>query len=266
MRYNILCIDSHGITGLEISRVLKSKQISIRNASDLEQAQRLSKQNEFHLIIWRINFSETHNYKIIGMLKKQDEFKQIPVIVISNFSGKNHVINAIENGANEYIAMPCDDRIILEKVCGMLNIPAGENVVYNMENELITLSFDEFVNREIKSAGRGNYPVSFLLTCLVPNGKTGDYSEDTGILEIFKAVIIARLRDTDMVFKFSNNSILTVLPFSDVDGARNVSLKITDLFNSHSLLKKYVSQYKLFASSVTFPDDSRQKKTLLEML
>jgi DNA-binding response OmpR family regulator len=56
----------------------------------------------------------------LASLKAMKETKQIPVVVLTALSGKEHITDALQNGASDYIVKPFDLHSLLEKVSNVL--------------------------------------------------------------------------------------------------------------------------------------------------
>lgn len=269
MRYNLLCIDEIGVTRIELNNILKNLNINILNVKDLSEAVYMHKDGKFsfNAVIWDLNSSELDNLDYIKELKNKEEFKDIPVIVTSKFTDKKYVVKAIQVGAREYIAKPFEDTVVLQKVCKLLDIPYSKAAKKNMEDDIITFNFSEMFNKEIKSAGRGEYPLTIMLASLSADDLEKDgqqtASEVTGLIN---KVLKTKLRDTDSVFFYSTNSLIMLLPFADRAGAECIKDKILDIYETNPLIKQKSDGYRLITASVSYPEDGKIKDRLLEKL
>ena len=62
---------------------------------------------------------------------RQDNFKEIPIIVLSNTSSKKIVANALELGANDFISKPIDGKLLVSKMRSLVE----ENKSFSKELE-----------------------------------------------------------------------------------------------------------------------------------
>jgi DNA-binding response OmpR family regulator len=100
---------------------------------------------EPELIILNFSSSPEDNYKICQEIKKDKEFKNIPVIIITNNS-KRELITALEIGADDCLAEPIDYDIFLARVRAILR-----RISYREEPEEILWCKDIVTNLTTKT-------------------------------------------------------------------------------------------------------------------
>jgi DNA-binding response OmpR family regulator len=54
------------------------------------------------------------------MLKKNMFLKEVPVIFLTSNNDKNHVVKAVQGGANDYIVKPIKQEILMDKIHTLL--------------------------------------------------------------------------------------------------------------------------------------------------
>jgi PleD family two-component response regulator len=164
MKKNILTVDGMGITKIELSSILKDYDINVvAVANEIEALSVLHEEKiNINAVIWTVNFVDELDFSAIRGMKRRGKHKHIPVIIISRFTDKSHIIRAIEAGVSEYIVKPYDDTVLLNKVLRALELPytnherVTEDVV-----EFSLFSFSDMYNKEYKAAGRGGYPLRY---------------------------------------------------------------------------------------------------------
>ena len=269
MRYNILCVDELGITGPEMAMMLKGMNIGVSGAADdLEAVGLVMDKKVFpNAIIWSVDAPDCHEFESIKRLKAREGFRNVPVIIVSKFTDKKYIIRAIESGAVEYIVRPYDEGAVIGKIRRILGIPAANasHVIY--DDDIVTFNFSEMFNREIKSASRGNHPLTIMLVSVLGGRQNAGSPENVeSVLSLLNKIIRTKLRDTDTSFHYGPNNLVLLLPFADKSGAFSVEKKLQDIFDTHSVIKQKNMGAKLVTASVVFPDDGRIKEKLLEKL
>jgi two-component system chemotaxis response regulator CheY len=268
MRFCILCVDEFGLTRLEFSCLLKKLDInfiSVRN--EIEACNILKeKKSEINAVIWTINTMDFDDFEEIKRIKDKDAYKHIPFIVVSRFTNKKYIIKAVEAGAVEYIAKPYDESAVLKKMYKILGVPYDKSAV-RIDEDIVTFNFYEMLNKEIKAASRGSYPMSIMLVSLIPEKpEEATHESVKDLLALVSKVMKTKLRETDTIFNYSINNLITLLPFADTKGAKTVENKIHDIFCSHSLIGRKSNGYRLITASITYPDHGKIKDKLLEKL
>ncbi|MDP4092815.1 MAG: response regulator [Bacillota bacterium] len=269
MRFNIICVDEFGITRIELAGILKNLNINFINVKDETDAENVleSMKTPVNAIIWTINSVDMKDFESIKRLKELDSFKNIPVIIISKFTDKKYVIRAIEAGAVEYIAKPYDEAAVLRKICKAIGVAYDKALDKSLDDDIVTYSFSEMFNKEIKAASRGKYPMTIMLASVVPNKAEAENKkeiEDIALLVL--RILKTRLRETDIAFQYGSNNMVLLLPFAGRDDVDGIKKKIFKMFSDHTAIKQKNLGYALKISSVTFPDDGKVKDKLLEKL
>jgi two-component system alkaline phosphatase synthesis response regulator PhoP len=73
------------------------------------------------LILLDLMLPNLDGYKVCRLLKFDDRYKHIPILMLTAKSQEKDKALGMETGANEYITKPFDIRDLLKKVKGYLN-------------------------------------------------------------------------------------------------------------------------------------------------
>jgi DNA-binding response OmpR family regulator len=73
------------------------------------------------LILLDLMLPKLDGYEICRLLKSDDRYKHIPILMLTAKSQEKDMVLGIETGANEYITKPFDIRDLLKKVKVHLN-------------------------------------------------------------------------------------------------------------------------------------------------
>jgi two-component system alkaline phosphatase synthesis response regulator PhoP len=74
------------------------------------------------LILLDLMLPKLDGYKVCRLLKFDDRFKHIPILMLTAKSQQKDRVLGMETGANEYITKPFDIRELLKKVKAHLNL------------------------------------------------------------------------------------------------------------------------------------------------
>lgn len=268
MRFNILTVDEFGLAGIELANLLKNFNVYINNAIDSLEAESIfkSKKVNYNAIIWSMNSIDYSVFDDIRKLKELAEFKAVPIIIVSKFTDKKYIIRAIEAGAVEYIAKPYNEETVVNKLCRILGIPFERGIGNLLDEDILTYNFKEMLNKELKAASRGNYPLSMILGTLVYKSTEERKEDVSSFTTLVNRVFKNNLRETDTGFVYTDNSIVFILPFSDEEGAKTIQEKLQKVFEDHTVIKKRNEGYILVTCSVSYPKDGKIKHVLLQKL
>ncbi len=269
MPFTILSVDRFGTMGAELSAMLKNMHANIIHAEDEEEAESLlyGKKHKIDVIVWSFNDPESKDLEFIKKIKSEGQHKNLPVIIMSGFTDKKHIIKAIEAGVNEYIAKPCDKDTVVRKLYKIMGITLERTEALKLSDDIMSFSFFEMLDKEIKGASRGAYPLTIMMGGIQPAGNTDaepDASED--LLKALRTALKCNLRGTDACFYYDTNKLIILLPFANKQGAEAVKAKINRLFDTNSVIQQKNTGYKLNIADVSFPEDGKTKSKLLEKL
>lgn len=68
------------------------------------------------IILTDVEMPRMDGYELLATLKKQSNLKKIPVIMITSRAGDKHRRKAFDLGADEYLAKPYEDAVLLDKI------------------------------------------------------------------------------------------------------------------------------------------------------
>jgi DNA-binding response OmpR family regulator len=83
------------------------------------------------LIIMDVMLPKMDGYKLCGLLKNYDPYRDIPIIIFTALSGPESKKTAKEMGADAYIAKPFDAKVLINKINELLKNHDAETVKNN---------------------------------------------------------------------------------------------------------------------------------------
>lgn len=124
----ILLIDDDEALTTVFSTALKKEGFETDLASTGAQGIEKAKTDNPNLILLDQVLPDTKGNDVLAKLKADDKTKDIPVIILSNFSQKELVEQAIAEGAHDYIfKFQIDTNDLVSKVRQLLN-PEAQNI------------------------------------------------------------------------------------------------------------------------------------------
>ena len=118
---NILAVDDD----LDFQEILKIKLPSsefnlVLSNTEKEFFEKIDSQ-KFDIFLLDLSL-DNHPLKGLEILTKirQEKFKDVPAIVLSNSSSKKIVSNALELGANDFISKPVDGKLLVSKIKALI--------------------------------------------------------------------------------------------------------------------------------------------------
>jgi len=69
-----------------------------------------------HLVLLDWNMPELSGLDFLKKVRAMDQYKNLPIIMVTSESAKYNVIEALKSGASDYIIKPVNDKIFIEKL------------------------------------------------------------------------------------------------------------------------------------------------------
>ncbi|MHB8875964.1 MAG: response regulator [Myxococcaceae bacterium] len=138
MSKTILIVESDSALSRNMRAELEGKGFEVAETSDGKGAPELIRRQHPELVVLAVDLSAGQNgYIICGKLKKDDELKAVPVVIIGNPDGfAQH--KKLKTRADEYVAKPVDLQALVERIGGLIGLP--EPVEGEVVDESLSLS------------------------------------------------------------------------------------------------------------------------------
>lgn len=121
MKKVILVADDSATIRKFVSVALKLKGYDIVAASDGMEAMEKLVMEDISLIITDLNMPNMDGFELIRSVRSSDEYKNLPIIILSSLSKNEEVEEGLKSGANSYLIKPFDQKRILYEVSKFLN-------------------------------------------------------------------------------------------------------------------------------------------------
>lgn len=145
MNKTILIIETDAVVHQAAASALSAAGYSVDVSSDLKSPVEIVRQKMPHLLVMGIELSASQNgYILCSRLKKDEQLKAIPLILIGNPAGfEGH--KKLKTRADEYVAKPIETGDLLARVRRLLNEPEiNDSPVSNLD-ELIEVTLSDSV-------------------------------------------------------------------------------------------------------------------------
>jgi two-component system chemotaxis response regulator CheY len=126
--YNILIVDDSSTIRKIIIRCIGHTQIAVGSlfeAADGEEALAILKQQQIHLVMTDINMPKMNGLELLSKIKTDEQWKNVPVLLITTESCVETVLDAANKGAAGYVKKPFTAGDIQAKIEPLLaGVPA----------------------------------------------------------------------------------------------------------------------------------------------
>ena len=116
MQKKILVVDDEKDITETLSFMLKAAGYDVITASDGEEGLKFAEEENPDLIILDVMMPKINGYKIARLLKYDNKYKHIPIIMVTARGQDSDKLIGEETGANEYITKPFEFEEVLKSV------------------------------------------------------------------------------------------------------------------------------------------------------
>ena len=117
----ILIVDDSNTNVVLLEAILVSKGYDIKTAFNVDEAYNMLAIERPELILLDLLMPKISGYQFLDQLKKNDETRDIPVIIVSAVTDAPNIQKTFDLGATDYIEKPVDIKALLNKVEQTLN-------------------------------------------------------------------------------------------------------------------------------------------------
>lgn len=140
----ILCVDDEPKNLRLLEILLSSKGYEVVTAENGKEALEIVKNQPIDVILLDIMMPEMDGFEVCRIIKGDDRYKNIPVIMITALTAKEDRIKGIEAGAEDFISKPFDPGEVLARTRMLLKVKESNDRLLNAYNNIISIeSFGE---------------------------------------------------------------------------------------------------------------------------
>jgi len=119
---NILVVDDSETNLLLLEAVLGDESYNVITAISAKEAYEILDENIPDLILLDLLMPNENGFDVIKKLQLNEEYKKIPIIIVTAFANEENTTKANKYGVSDVIEKPIDIPVFLSKVNNALNI------------------------------------------------------------------------------------------------------------------------------------------------
>ena len=123
MALDVLIVDDSAAIRKILQRVLRQTDLTLGQvfeAGDGVEALDVMAKNKVGLVLSDINMPNMDGLQLLGEIKGKDEWKTVPIVMITTEGAHTKVLEAVNLGASGYIKKPFTADQIKEKLVGLV--------------------------------------------------------------------------------------------------------------------------------------------------
>ena len=160
MAYKVLTVDDSRTIRLIVKKAFESYNCELFEAENGEEGFAKAAELQPDLIVLDITMPVMNGIQMLTLLKEDDNLQNIPVIMLSAESGKEHVMQIVKMGVKDYIVKPFKGDQLIDRAAKVLDLtkngePAAakkksdETSFIIDEGKLILLTFPAKISRSV---------------------------------------------------------------------------------------------------------------------
>lgn len=121
---DVLIVDDSAAIRKILQRVLRQAEVpvgEVYEAGDGLEALNVLKDKKVGLILSDINMPNMDGLQFLTEVRAIDEWKTVPIVMITTEGSQNKVLEAVQLGATGYVRKPFTAEQIKEKLAGIIN-------------------------------------------------------------------------------------------------------------------------------------------------
>jgi DNA-binding response OmpR family regulator len=140
MSKNILIVESESLLSRNVRTELEDRGFAVQETSDGRGSIELVRRQKPDLVVMEVELSAGQNgYILCGKLKKDDDLKSIPIVIVGNADGfAQH--KKLKTRADEYVPKPIDAEALVQMVGNLIGFPESPGASDLVDDEGISLS------------------------------------------------------------------------------------------------------------------------------
>jgi two-component system, chemotaxis family, chemotaxis protein CheY len=112
--------DSPTMRRIIVNTLKRAGYEDVTEASDGKDAMAKMKVEQFNFVITDWNMPEMDGLTFVSQIRSLDEFKDMPILMVTTRSVKDDIIEAMKAGVNNYIVKPFTPETLGEKITQVL--------------------------------------------------------------------------------------------------------------------------------------------------
>jgi len=114
----ILIVDDSRITRNIVKKTFTELKIPCQflEAENGQKACQLLETNKISLIFLDWNMPQMDGMQFLKKVRSMPDYKDLPIIMVTSEAAKYSIVEALQNGATDYIVKPIRDKVFMEKI------------------------------------------------------------------------------------------------------------------------------------------------------
>lgn len=144
LKPRILCVDDEPMNLSLLEAMLAPRGYEVTMASNGLEALEKIQRECVDILLLDVMMPEMDGFEVCRRIKSNDQYRNIPVVMITAYAARENRIKGIEAGAEDFISKPFDSMEVMARINMLLRVKALNDQLYSAYHNITSLtSFGE---------------------------------------------------------------------------------------------------------------------------
>ncbi|MDD2734140.1 MAG: response regulator [Desulfuromonadaceae bacterium] len=140
LKPRILCVDDEQMNRSLLEAMLVPRGFEVLMASNGREALDIIQRERVDIVLLDVMMPEMDGFEVCRIIKNDERYRHIPVVMITGYAAKESRIKGIEAGAEDYISKPFDSTEVLARIGMLLKVKAMGDQLYSAYHNITSLT------------------------------------------------------------------------------------------------------------------------------
>jgi DNA-binding response OmpR family regulator len=207
------------------------------------------------LVLMDLDLNE--RYAMDLLIETRKRVKTSPIIIMTSENTKKVFIEAMLQGATDFIIKPFTNQLFIEKIKKYLTPPEFNGA------EIVSMDLRQYIKGELRKAEKGNFPLSLMFMYFENN--SADKSKDHEINNFIFNNMQKLFWDTDLFIRFASEHGVGIFPFCNEKNTEIIKNKIEAKFQELKNDNEALKEFNMLCAFLSYPHDTSDTTKVFEM-
>lgn len=256
--YTVVMLEKVTALALRMRKILESSKICVVDTNSEDKLFNTIYGSGYNVSLVILDLEITQDYAMDLLIETRNRLNTVPIIVLSSGGKKEFFVEAMLQGATDFIIKPFQDQTLISKVFKYLIPEESTNA------ELVTLDLKQYIKGELRKAEKGSFPISIMFLNF-ENNSTKEIQEIETTSFIFENMKDL-FWDTDIFIRFASKNYLGIFPFCNEKNTKIINKKLSTRFEELKQKNKLINEYNMISIFVSYPFDTNETSKVYDIL
>lgn len=140
LKPRILCVDDEPMNLSLLEATLAPRSFEVSMASNGLEALGKIQRERVDIVLLDVMMPEMDGFEVCRRIKSDEQYRNIPVVMITAYAARENRIKGIEAGADDFISKPFDSVEVLARIGMLLKVKALNDQLYSAYHNITSLT------------------------------------------------------------------------------------------------------------------------------